>query len=123
MINQGNVYPMRIIFTLFMLLSGFTGIQATEANDIVDISQFKDTFADEMDKILKKAAKGEVIEPTKVEKKEKSQGVLSKITETVADTVKGTIKVLTPKSKEDKAKKAASKTAKKEPKVNTSSIL
>ena len=43
--------------------------------------------------------------PAEAEKKEESQGVLSKITESVTDTVKSTMEVLTPGSKEDKAKK------------------
>jgi DNA end-binding protein Ku len=38
-----------------------------------NIEQFKDTFADEMEKIMKKAAKGEVIEAAKVTKKERKE--------------------------------------------------
>ncbi len=39
----------------------------------LDLKQFKDTFAEEMAKMLKKAAKGEVIEIKKEEKKEKKE--------------------------------------------------
>ena len=39
----------------------------------LDLKQFKDTFAEEMAKMLKKAAKGEVIEVKKEEKKEKKE--------------------------------------------------
>lgn len=38
-----------------------------------NIGQFKDTFAEEMEKIMKKAAKGEVIEAAKVIKKERKE--------------------------------------------------
>lgn len=38
-----------------------------------DITQFKDTFAEEMEKMLKQAAKGKMIEVRKVEKKEKKE--------------------------------------------------
>ena len=39
----------------------------------LDLKQFKDTFAEEMEKLLKRAAKGEVIEVKKEEKKEKKE--------------------------------------------------
>ena len=39
----------------------------------LDLKQFKDNFAEEMEKMLKKAAKGEVIEVKKEEKKEKKE--------------------------------------------------
>lgn len=39
----------------------------------LDLKQFKDTFAEEMEKMLKKAAKGEIIEIKKEDKKEKKE--------------------------------------------------
>ena len=42
-------------------------------NENFDISQFKDTFAEELEKLLKRAAKGEVIEIKKEVKKEKKE--------------------------------------------------
>ena len=65
--------------------------------------------------------------PAQAVKKEKPQGVLSKIAETVTDTVKDTIKILTPESKDAKQpeQKAKGKTVKKEPKkpVKTSKAV
>ena len=65
--------------------------------------------------------------PAQAVKKEKPQGVLSKIAETVTDTVKDTIKILTPESKDAKQpeQKAKDKTVKKEPKkpVKTSKVV
>ena len=42
-------------------------------NENFNISQFKDTFAEELEKLLKRAARGEVIEIKKEEKKEKKE--------------------------------------------------
>ena len=80
---------------------------------------------------IKKAAKPPIKPsaqpPVKAKNKEepKKKGVLSKITDSVADTVKGTIEILTPESKEDKAKKAEqkanAKTIKIEPKKSVKS--
>ena len=39
----------------------------------VDLKKFKDTFAGEMEKMLKKAAKGEIIQVRKEIKKEKKE--------------------------------------------------